>query len=195
MKKLVVVTGIPGTGKTTVCKEVEKIAEKRGKEVKTVNFGTVMVELAKKRGKELHRDDIRKHSIDFQQKLQIEAAKKIMEKAKNVKGCLIVDTHMVVRTQEGYFAGLPHRVLQILNPEIFILIEATPGEILTRRFKDADRRRDKILEEEVLEELSFSRFFAASCASLTGAPVKIVKNPDGKQVEAAKEILKLLVGE
>ena len=195
MKKLVVVTGIPGTGKTTVCKEVEKIAEKRGKEVRTVNFGTVMVELAKKRGKELHRDDIRKHSIDFQQKLQIEAAKKIMEKTKNVKGCLIVDTHMVVRTQEGYFAGLPHRVLQILNPEIFILIEATPEEILTRRFKDADRKRDKILEEEVLEELSFSRFFAASCASLTGAPVKIVKNPNGKQVEAAKEILKLLVGE
>jgi len=192
MKKLVIVTGIPGTGKTTICREVEKIAEERGKEVKIVNFGTVMVELAKKKGEELHRDDIRKHSIDFQQELQIEASKRIMEEAKNVKGCLIIDTHMVVRTQEGYFAGLPQRVLQILKPDIFILIEATPKEILTRRFKDADRKRDEILEKEILDELSFSRFFAASCASLTGAPVKIVKNPSEKQVEAAKEIFELL---
>jgi len=192
MKKIVVITGIPGSGKTTICKEVERIAEEKKKKIKTINFGTIMVKLASEKGKELHRDDIRKHSIDFQQKLQIEAAKKIIEEAKNTEGTILVDTHMVIRTKKGYFAGLPNKVLQILNPEILILIEATPEEILTRRFKDANRKRDKILEEEVLEELSFSRFFAASCASLTGAPVKIIKNPDGKQLKAAKEIFKLL---
>jgi len=192
MKKIVVITGIPETGKTKICKEVERIAKEKKKKIKTINFGTIMVKLASEKGKELHRDDIRKHSIDFQQKLQIEAAKKIIEEAKNTEGTILVDTHMVIRTKKGYFAGLPNKVLQILNPEILILIEATPEEILTRRFKDANRKRDKILEEEVLEELSFSRFFAASCASLTGAPVKIIKNPDGKQLKAAKEIFKLL---
>ena len=189
MKRLIVVTGVPGTGKTTVCKELKKIA---GKNVKIINFGTVMVELAKKMGKDLHRDDIRKYSVDFQSKLQIEAAKEIASRAEKFNGTLIVDTHMVIRTQEGYWAGLPYKILQILKPNMFILIEAEPEEILERRFKDADRKRDKVLKEEIVEELLFSRFFAASCASITGAPIKIVKNPHGKQIEAAKEILNVL---
>ena len=189
MRKLIVVTGVPGTGKTTICRELEKIT---GKNVKIVNFGTVMVELAKKMGKDLHRDDIRKHSLDFQSKLQIEAAKEIASKAEKFNGTLIVDTHMVIRTQEGYWAGLPYKVLQILKPDMFILIEAEPKEILERRFKDADRKRDKVLKKEITEELSFSRLFAASCASITGAPIKIVKNPHGKQIEAAKEISRVL---
>jgi len=189
MKKLIVITGVPGTGKTTVCRELEKIM---GKNVKIVNFGTVMVELAKRMGKDLHRDDIRKHSVDFQSKLQIEAAKEIASRAEKFNGTLIVDTHMVIRTQEGYWAGLPYKVLQILKPEMFILIEAKPEEILERRFRDADRKRDKVLKEEIIEELEFSRYFAASCASITGAPIKIVKNPHGKQIEAAKEILDIL---
>jgi adenylate kinase len=192
MKQLMVVTGVPGTGKTTICKEVKKIGEEKGRKVEIINFGTVMVELAKKKGKNLHRDDIRKHSIDFQRELQVEAAKEISKKAAEIKGTLIVDTHMIIRTKKGYFAGLPYKVLQILNPEIFIVIEAAPKEILARRFKDADRKRDNLLEEEILEELSFSKLLAAACASITGSPIKIVKNPDGKQIEAAKEIVKLL---
>jgi len=189
MKKLIVITGVPGTGKTTVCRELEKMM---GKNVKIVNFGTVMVELARRMGKDLHRDDIRKHSVDFQSELQIEAAKEIASRAQKFNGTLIVDTHMVIRTQEGYWAGLPYKVLQILKPEMFILIEAKPEEILERRFRDADRKRDKVLKEEIIEELDFSRYFAASCASITGAPIKIVKNPHGKQIEAAKEILDIL---
>ena len=189
MRKLIVVTGIPGTGKSTICKEVKKLAKEN---VEIINFGTVMVELAKKHGKELHRDDIRKHSVDFQSKLQIEAAKEIASRAEKFNGTLIVDTHMVIRTQEGYWAGLPYKVLQILKPNMFILIEAEPDEILERRFKDANRKRDKVLKEEIVEELSFSRLFAASCATMTGAPIKIVKNPHGKQIEATKEILGML---
>ncbi len=48
------------------------------------------------------------------------------------------------------------------------------------------------MEGEVAEELLFSRLMAAACSVLTGASVKIVKNPSGKQVEAAKEILRVL---
>jgi len=46
-----------------------------------------------------------------------------------------------------------------------------------------------------MEEFLFSRFMAAACSVLTGASVKIVKNPSGEQVKAAKEIMKLLNGE
>jgi len=191
--RVVVVTGIPGTGKTTVCNELLKLAEQAGRKVTVINFGTVMVELSQKRGGSLHRDELRKSKLFFQRDLQEEAAKVISKRAAtDVEGDVIVDTHMSIKTLEGYWAGLPLPVLKLLNPEVFVLVEAEPHEVLSRRVRDTTRRRDKVLEGEVAEEFLFSRLMAAACSVLTGASVKIVKNPSGKQVEAAKEVLRLL---
>jgi adenylate kinase len=193
MGRVIIVTGIPGTGKTTVCNEVVKLAERSGKNVEVVNYGSVMVELSRERGRSLHRDDLRKSGLKFQHNLQAEAAKIISKKVTEVDGNLIVDTHMSIKTGNGYFVGLPFHVLQLLNPEMFILVEAKLHEAISRRLKDVTRKRDKALEDEIAEEILFSRYMAAACAVLTGASVKIVKNPAGQQVKAAGEVLKLLV--
>ncbi len=100
---------------------------------------------------------------------------------------------MSIKTANGYLAGLPFHVLQLLNPDMFVLVEAEPHEVLSRRFRDKTRKRDKVLEDEIMEETLFSRLMAVACAVLTGASVKIVRNPAGKQAEAAEEVLKLLV--
>ena len=192
MGRVIVVTGIPGTGKTTVCNELAKLAKQIGRKVEVINYGTIMVELSRKREKTLHRDELRKSGLSFQRDLQAEAAKVISDKTAGAKGDIIVDTHMSIKTVDGYWAGLPFHVLQLLNPEMFILVEAEAHEVLSRRLKDITRKRDKVLEGEVAEEILFSRLMAAACAVLTGASVKIVKNPAGKHVEAAKEALKLL---
>ncbi|MDH5624048.1 MAG: adenylate kinase [Candidatus Bathyarchaeota archaeon] len=193
MGRVIVVTGIPGTGKTTVCNETLKLAEQTRKKIQAVNYGSIMVELSRKRGKNLHRDELRRSGPTFQRNLQAEAAKIISKKTGEVEGNLIVDTHMSIKTANGYLAGLPSHVLQLLNPEMFVLVEAEPHEVLSRRFKDKTRKRDKAMEDEIMEEILFSRLMAVACAVLTGASVKIVKNPAGKQAEAAEEILKLLV--
>lgn len=193
MGRVIIVTGIPGTGKTTVCNEVVKLAEQNGKKIEVMNYGSVMVELSRKSGKALHRDELRKSGLDFQRNVQAEAAKIISENATKVQGDLIVDTHMSIKTVDGYLAGLPSHVLRLLNPEMLILVEAEPLEVLSRRVKDRSRKRDKAMEGEIAEEILFSRLMAAACAVLTGAAVKIVKNPAGKQVLAAEEVLKLLV--
>ena len=187
-----VVTGIPGTGKTTVCKELLKLAEHSGRRVTVINYGSIMVELTQERGRSLHRDELRKSKLSLQRDLQAEAAKTISQRVAEAEGDVIVDTHMSIKTVDGYWAGLPFHVLQLLNPNAFVLVEAEPPEVLFRRLKDVTRRRDEVLESEIAEELLFSRFIAAACSVLTGASVKIVKNPNGKKVEAAKEILKLL---
>lgn len=193
MGRVIVVTGIPGTGKTTVCNEALKLADQAGKEIQVVNYGSIMVQLSHKRGKSLHRDELRRSGLTFQRNLQAKAAKIISKKTGEVEGDLIVDTHMSIKTENGYLAGLPFHVLQLLNPDMFILVEAEPHEVLSRRLKDKTRKRDKVLEDEIMEEILFSRLMAATCAVLTGASVKIVKNPAGKQVEAGEEVLKLLV--
>ena len=189
---MVVVTGIPGTGKTTVCIELLKLAEQFKRKVAVINYGSVMVELSKKGEKSLPRDELRRSELSLQRDLQAEAAKRISQKIVAFEADTIVDTHMSIKTKDGYWAGLPIHVLQLLKPDAFVLVEAEPHEVLFRRLKDVTRRRDKVLESEIAEELRFSRFMAAACSTLTGAPVKIVKNPNGKQLEAAKEILKLL---
>jgi adenylate kinase len=191
--RVIVVTGIPGTGKTTVCNETLKLAEQTRKKIQAVNYGSVMVELSRRRGKSLHRDELRRSGLTFQRNLQAEAAKIISKKTGEVDGDLIVDTHMSIKTANGYLAGLPFHVLQLLNPDMFVLVEAEPHEVLSRRFRDKTRKRDKVMEDEIMEETLFSRLMAVACAVLTGASVKIIKNPDGKQAEAAEEIIKLLV--
>lgn len=192
MNKTIIVTGIPGTGKTTVCNIVEKLAEKAGVEINVVNYGTAMVEKLQKHKRDLERDAIRKADLDFQRKLQKEVAEVVSEKVRQLDGITIIDTHMSIKTPEGYLPGLPFHVLQLLKPEMLVLIEAKPDEISSRRMKAITRKRDEAVEETVKQELLFSRLMAGACAVLTGAPVKTVINAEGKQEEAAKQILKAL---
>jgi len=192
MNKAIIVTGIPGTGKTTVCNIVEKLAEKAGAEINVVNYGTVMVEKFQKYKRDLERDAMRKADLDFQRKLQKEVAEVVSEKVRQLDGITIIDTHMSIKTPEGYLPSLPFHVLQLLKPEMLVLIEAKPSEISSRRMKAVNRKRDEPVEEGVKQELLFSRLMAGACAVLTGAPVKTVINAEGKQEGTAKEVLKVL---
>ena len=192
MNKTIIVTGIPGTGKTTVCNVVAKLARNAGLEVNVINYGTVMVEVLRKHEKAMERDTMRKTDVNFQRKLQRESAGAVLEKIRRPSGITIIDTHMSIKTLEGYLPGLPFHVLQLLKPEMLVVVEAPPNEISSRRMKDTTRKRDETVEEAIKEELLFSRLMAGACAVLTGSPVKIVINGEGKQEEAATKILNAL---
>jgi adenylate kinase len=192
MNRTVIVTGIPGSGKTTVCSRIEKLAKNAGVEVNVINYGTVMMRLLQKHGRGMERDDMRRDNLDTQRKLQKEVAGIIVEKMTQLSGLTIVDTHMSIKTPAGYLPGLPSHNLSVLKPDMLVLVEAEPREISRRRMKDATRKRDAAVEEAVREELLFSRFMAGASAVLAGAPVKIVVNAEGRQEEAAKEIFDAL---
>ena len=180
---IAIIAGIPGAGKTTVMNEAIK-----GKNIKVINYGDVIFEIAKERKLVNHRDELRKLPFDIQRNMQIEAAKKI---AKNEN--VIVDTHCTVKTPYGYLPGLPYDVLNILKPDRIILVEANPEEIVARRSKDADiRMRDEESKEEMEEHQLMNRIAAMSYATIIGATVKIIKNRQGKIEKAAEEIIKAL---
>jgi adenylate kinase len=194
MNRTAIVTGIPGTGKTTVCGFVEKLAQEAGVQVNVINYGTVMMAVLKETGRPIERDGMRKDRVDVQRSLQKRVAETVAEKAKHLSGLTIVDTHMSINTPEGYFPGLSNNNLSILKPDLLVLVEAKPSEISSRRLKDGSRKRDVALEESVKEELSFSRAMACACAVLISVPVKVVVNSEGKPEEAAKQILGALRG-
>jgi adenylate kinase len=174
---LIIVTGIPGVGKTTVMK---KAAE--GMNVQFVTFGTVMIDLALKMKLVTDRDEMRKLSLEQQRKLQIKTAEKIAS-MKNV----IVDTHCTVKTPKGYMPGLPEWVITKLKPTALVVVEADPQEIFNRRANDATRTRDPDTIEQIAEHQQINRAAAMAYAALSGATVKIVFNHDNALEEAVRQ--------
>ena len=174
---VIVVTGIPGVGKTTVMKKAAK-----GIDINFVTFGTVMIEIAKEMKLVKDRDEMRKLTLEQQKKLQIKTAEKIA-KMKNV----ILDTHCTIKTPKGYMPGLPEWVVKKINPTTIVLVEAAPEEIYNRRARDKTRNRDPDTKEQINEHQMMNRSAAMAYAALTGATVKIVFNHDNEINEAVKQ--------
>jgi len=187
--KVVVVTGVPGVGKSTVIEEALKQLKTKGVDYELIIYGDVMLELLKREGIN-HRDEMRKFPVGPYREVQREAGKKIAHVAKRKP--VLVDTHCLVKKPEGYYPGLPRWVLEELNPESIVIIEATPEEVAGRRAKDAARKRDKELLNEVVEHQQLNRATATAYAALTGATVRIIHNRDGKLSEAVKEMVEAL---
>ncbi len=179
---VVILAGVPGSGKTTV---MEKVME--SKDINFITYGTVMLEIAKGMGIR-NRDEMRKLPVDEQRRLQELTAEKVSH-----MGDVVIDTHCTIKTPGGYLLGFPHDILKKLNPNLIILLEAEPEEIEGRRSKDNGiRERDAEGIEEIAEHQLMNRIAAVSYAVLTGATVKIVKNNEGMVEKAAEDIIKVL---
>ena len=181
----VIIVGIPGVGKTTVVLRVVELLKERNVKVSVSIFGTVMFDEAKKKGVQ-NRDDLRKLSVKEQKELQSMAARTISSIADDV---VIVDTHAFISTKEGFYPGLPHNVLEILNPDSFIMITARPEEIYNRRMTDTSRTRDIVSIDTIKKELDVTSAMLSTCSILCGSPIKMVLNTEGKVDEAARGIL------
>lgn len=190
MAVTVILTGIPGVGKTTILNHLQNLAEERGIKLTVLNYGTVMNELFEKYDRKISRDEIRRQRISVQKKIQDRAAQILARKMRSP--VTIIDTHMFIRTKTGLWSGLPESVLSRLKPSLIVLVEAPPEEIAERRRSDATRMRDDLTMEEVGFDLEWSRATASACAVSTGAPVKIISNKTGKQRDAAEELFKLM---
>ena len=165
--KKIIIVGIPGVGKTTIVSKVLEILKAKKKGIK-------------------NRDELRKLSVPEQKELQSMAARKI---ALITDDAVIVDTHAFISTKEGFYPGLPHNVLEILMPDIFIMITARQEEIYNRRMKDTTRDRDIVSIDAIKKELDVTSAMLSTCSILCGSPIKMVLNSEGKVDEAAKAIV------
>lgn len=170
----VIVTGVPGVGKTTVVNGALAKLNEEGITYQSLNFGTFMFEVAKNEGYAKDRDEMRKLDKDVQKNLQKLAAKAMAQ----ISGNVLIDTHASVKTPKGYLPGLPEWVLRELMPDLIVLVETDEDQILLRRLSDATRVRDMEGAGGIGEHQQFNRSFGASYATLTGCTVKIIHNQD-----------------
>ncbi|MDK2789974.1 MAG: adenylate kinase [Methanothermococcus sp.] len=188
--KLVVVTGVPGVGSTTITqKAMEKLSEE-GINYKMVNFGTVMFEVAQEENLVEDRDQMRKFDPDTQKRIQKLAGRKIAEMVK--ESPVVVDTHSTIKTPKGYLPGLPVWVLNELNPDIIIVVETSGDEILIRRLNDETRNRDLETTAGIEEHQIMNRAAAMTYGVLTGATVKIIQNKNNLLDYAVEELISVL---
>jgi adenylate kinase len=186
--KKVIIVGIPGVGKSTIISNATTELRNIGTSVTTVVFGSVMFEEAKKLGI-THRDQMRKLSIDVQQKLQNMAADLISGRRESI---VVVDTHLFIKTSSGYYPGLPMNLILKLNPDRLILVSANSEEILRRRKDDNTRTRDMISDDEIKRDIEVSLSMISSLSILTGAPFEIIHNNDNMIDSATDQMIELL---
>jgi adenylate kinase len=183
--KKVVIVGIPGVGKTSLVTKIAELIKQKNKTVSVHSYGTVMFEEAKKMGIK-NRDELRTLPIVKQKQLQKMAAETLSRLTDDV---IFIDTHAFISTKAGFYPGLPNYVIQIIEPTNFIAITASPDEIHNRRMKDETRDRDPISIEDIKKELAVQDAMLSSCSVLSGSPMKVIFNHEGKIEEAAVNVI------
>ncbi|NJE30566.1 adenylate kinase [Thermococcus sp. 18S1] len=194
MPFVVMITGIPGVGKSTIT----KLALKKSRaKFRLVNFGDLMFDEAVRAGLVRHRDEMRKLDPNVQKELQMKAARRIVEMSQHEP--ILIDTHATIRTPVGYLLGFPREVIEVINPNFIVIIEAAPSEILGRRLRDLKRDRDVETEEQIQRHQDLNRAAAVSYAMHSNALIKIIENHEDKGLQEAVhelvEVLDLAVGE
>jgi adenylate kinase len=191
MGGVVIVSGVPGVGKSTVLNKAIDMLASEGINVGIVNYGTIMLEEALDKKLVSHRDEMRKLKVVDQLRLQKLAALKIRELAGDYD-ILIVDTHLFIFTPRGRWPGLSVNNLSELDVKQVIVVEASPEEIAERRLSDKTRIRERTDIAAIKEDLEYNRFLAAALSIQTSSPAIFIANHDNMVDEAAKEIYMVL---
>ncbi|MBP1449970.1 MAG: adenylate kinase [Thermoproteus sp.] len=163
----IVLVAVPGSGKTTIMSFVKK----RLPDVQVINYGDVMLEIAKRKYGIENRDEMRKKiPVEEYRKVQEEAAEYIAA----LPGDVIIDTHASIKMPTGYYPGLPDRVVAKLRPDAIVLIEYDPKDIVERRRGDPTRFRDAETEEEIELHQLANRYYAFAAANAAECTVNII---------------------
>jgi len=187
MQELVILTGIPGTGKSTVAELAIK-----GTGYNIVNYGTVITQALKQDGHIETPDDIR---AKLNQNVWVDYQQKAAQNISKSEGRILLTTHSAFASPHGYFPGLPFDILQEFRPapKAIVIIEAPIEQLQRRQKTDTDRTRGYDFESNISEFLEMNRSYAVAYSALTRARVKIINNLEHRVEKAAKELRLLLL--
>lgn len=159
---LAVVVGVPGVGKTSLCHHA---APSLG--YNHINYGKLMLQLAKERGVASTLEEMFQLPLDLQHSIWRKAASLIKD-----QDDVLVDLHGLDRFSKGYLISLP---VEILSPQIIILVEASYENIIQRRIRDQSKSRPL---DSIKEHMMLLRVAMANCSALIGCSLVILENND-----------------
>ncbi|MFX0088451.1 MAG: adenylate kinase [Promethearchaeota archaeon] len=189
-----IISGVPGAGKSSTCERIKSLMKK----VETVNFGDLVYEFSVEKYPELisTRESVRELPRNDYLGIQKAVARKIAELDNDV----VIDTHLSLKTSHGFYPGLPKEVLEIIKPDVIVILEPDPTEICRRRAEDRQedlRNRDDEDRNMIAFHVELNRLFAVSYSALFGCYLYVIDlrwqedYPFHHADVAAKTVLKL----
>ncbi len=181
----IIVTGTPGSGKSTVLSKL--------KDVRVISLSEEMLKYTSSKGV-TDRDKLRYMSYEDIASVRKEVIQNAINK---IEDDALVDTHLTVKKKTRYVPGFSKDDLDSFNDlRGIIYIDAHANDIMFRRLTDKTRTREEEPEEEIHEQRRINTAIAAYYAAHMNIPLYIIKNRQNlveqtiKNVEdAIKEIL------
>lgn len=167
------VVGVSGVGKTSLC---QAVVEKTG--YKHLNYGDLMLKIAQYKNLANNQKEMFALDMDSQYLIWKEAALEISK-----QDHILVDLHGLDQTPQGYLLSLP---LEIISPDIIIVVDSSPEKILFRRAKDHSKDRIKDDLKTLKSHQKMLKTSMAVCAIFSNSMVYFLKNND---FDSAKEEL------
>lgn len=173
---IVAVVGVPGTGKTTVCQILSRMVRHT-----YINYGELMLQVAGEWNLAENLEDLFNLSLDQQHLIWVEAARRIRR-----LDYVLMDLHGIDLSPLGYLISLP---VDLITPDIIVILESEPQSIFERRLVDSKRR---VMENpgSIREHMELLRTSMFVCSAILGSLVSIVENNDPH--EAALEVLRII---
>lgn len=188
MGKRVLVFGLPGVGKNTVVKQA---VETLGDSFRIVNYGNVLQDLVGQ-ARDKYRREANLEEFLKSQSLAAEMIAKMDDNGKN----LIITSHAVMWRESGFIPGFPEQVLKMISPNLLVLIISPPHEIIIRKLLDADKGerldRDTLAYEITREQQNACKYICFAYSMMTGAPVKIIENTQGRLDDATAQLIQAI---
>jgi adenylate kinase len=173
--------GVPGVGKTSLCISAAGVLGYR-----YVNYGELMLDVAKSRDLATNRDEMFNLSIEVQEYLWKTAAIKIKNMQVSSKK-ILVDLHGVDRSNIGYIISLP---IGIISPDIIIVVESSYENIIQRRKSDEFRERELENFESIDEYMNILRMSMVAYSVIYGSHLTLIENDDFEK--CLNELIKVL---
>jgi len=161
--------GVPGVGKTSLCRSAAGALGYR-----YVNYGELMLDVAMYHDLASTQDDMFKLDLEIQQSIWENAALEILEMKKNSTNILL-DLHGIDRSDLGYLVSLP---IEIISPDIILVVESSYENIITRRYTDKSRQRCMEGLKSVGEHMQMLRMSMMACSIICGSYLKVLDNDD-----------------
>lgn len=179
--QIVIVSGVPGAGKSSIVKGSNL------KGYKVVNVGDVVFQISAAKGLVENRDQ----TLALPKAIWFKIQKEAFTKISKMSGKIVLDTHLTVEQHGRFNPGFPEQVLRLLGGKIvgIVYIYADTEAIRRRRERDKSRKRYKEtklrLDTQKSVDISLLSYYSAHL----NIPLYLIDNEEGK-LNKAREVFK-----